>query len=560
MQSPIVADIESKIDIVELVREYVPLKKSGANWKWLSPFKPEKTASFVVSPAKQIAYCFATNQGGGPLTMLMLLEKIEFREALQILAKRAGVELKTDTLQDARNDEKWALMKLYHEVSLWYQKELQWPEGLEARNYLTKRWLTKETIEQWWIGYSSDPREMFEVMKKKWFSEKILMDSGIFVSQYKDRFFWRVNFPIRNYRGDVIAFSGRTLKIWGDEAKYVNSPETIIFHKSNVLFWLNFAKQAIAREKKVVIVEGQMDVISLHQAGIEYVIWSSGTAFNDEQMWVGSLEYTPLNQLRRLTNQVYLCFDRDSAGKKSIFDRIERLQSDEIDLYVVDIWATKDPDEFIKAGWDFEQAVKLARPAVEFMIEEASAKYDINTTQGKKSLIADIIKHLLTVRRGAIEVDQTLGLTAKKLDISLQTLYSEYNRAVRGQKRPSISVSSSQATTGSDYLATYIIGLREGKEIFLRECLFQEDVLADEAMNSVKQAVFGTLESEVEKAYSLRFEEFSQDKTEETLVHELMELIRGTNQTYFRKLQKIYSSDISKLKTLLTLARENHLI
>lgn len=167
MNNTLVSDIESRIDIVELVREYVPLKKSGTNWKWLSPFKPEKTPSFVVSPAKQIAYCFATNQGGGPLTMLMLLEKIDFREALQILAKRAGVELKTDTLQDARNDEKWILMKLYHEVALWYQKDLQWPEWLEVRNYLIKRGLAKETIEAWWIGTSSDPREMFEVMKKK---------------------------------------------------------------------------------------------------------------------------------------------------------------------------------------------------------------------------------------------------------------------------------------------------------------------------------------------------------------------------------------------------------
>jgi hypothetical protein len=157
-------------------------------------------------------------------------------------------------------------------------------------------------------------------------------------------------------------------------------------------------------------------------------------------------------------------------------------------------------------------------------------------------------------------VDQALRLTAKKLDISLQTLYSEYNRAVRGQKRPSISVSSSQSPSGSDYLATYIIGLREGKEIFLKECLFQEDLLADAEMSLIAQALSGSLENEKEKSYALRFEELTQGKTEEVMKKELRELIRNTNQTFFRKLQKLYSRDIEKLKNLLTLAREHHLI
>lgn len=549
MNNTLVSDIESRIDIVELVREYVQLKKSGTNWKWLSPFKPEKTPSFVVSPAKQIAYCFATNQGGGPLTMLMLLEKIDFREALQILAKRAGVELKTDTLQDARNDEKWALMKLYQEVALSYQRDLQWPEWLEARNYLAKRWINQETIEKWWIGTSSDPREMFESLKKKWFSEKILMDSGIFVSPYKDRFFGRVNFPIRNYRGEVIAFSGRTLKSWSDEAKYVNSPETIIFHKSDVLFGIDRAKQPITRAKKIVIVEWQMDVISLHQAGIDYAVGISGTALTESHV----------RMLQRLTNQIYLCLDRDSAGKQAIFRSIENLQDEPVDIYIIDIGEAKDPDEFLKSGWDFVKKIEEAEPAISFIISEWGGKYDINTNQGKKSLMNDVINHILRIH-GNIEVDQALRLTSKKLDISLQTLYSEYNRAVRGQKRPSIGVSSSQTPSGSDYLATYIIGLREGKEIFLRECLFQEDLLADVDMTTIAEALAGSLESDREKAYALRFEELSHGKTEEVMLREFRELIRNTNQTYFRKLQKLYSHDISKLKSLLTRAQEHHLI
>ena len=549
MNNTLVADIESKIDIVELVREYVPLKKSGANWKWLSPFKPEKTASFVVSPAKQIAYCFATNQWGGPLTMLMLLEKIEFREALQILAKRAGVELKTDTVQDGKADERSTLIKLYTAVADWYRDDLQKPEWLEARNYLTKRGITPGTVEKWWIGYSSDPREMFESMKKKWFSEKIIMDSGIFVSQYKDRFFGRVIFPITNYRGEVIAFSGRTLKSWSDEAKYVNSPETPIFHKSDVLFGINHAKNPIQKEKKVIVVEWQMDVISLHQSGYEYVVGISGTALTESH----------IRLIRRLTNQVYLCLDRDSAGKQAIFRSIENLQNEPVDIYVINIGEAKDPDEFLKSGGDFAQSITDAVPAISFIVEEGASKHDLSTNQGKKWLMDEVIKHILAIH-GNVEIDQALRLMSKKLDMSLQTLYSEYNRAVRGQKRPPVDVSPSLLPSGTEYLVTYIIGLREGREIFLRECLFQDEVLGEENMQQITALLAGTLENEVIKSHELRFEELSHGKTTEKLFIEFNELIWGINQTTFRKLQKKYSSDLPKLQELLKLAREHKLI
>lgn len=549
MNNTLVADIESRIDIVELIQEYVPLKKSGANWKWLSPFKPEKTPSFVVSPAKQIAYCFATNQWWGPLRMLMLLEKIEFREALQILAKRAGVELKTDTVQDGKADEKSSLIKLYAAVADWYEADLQKSEGLEARNYLSKRWITQETITKWWIGYSSDPREMFEAMKKKWFPEKILLDSGIFISPYKDRFYGRINFPICNYRGEVIAFSGRTLKNSNEEAKYVNSPETPIFHKSDVLFGIHHAKSAIQKEKKVIVVEWQMDVISLHQSNISNVVGISGTALTESH----------IRLLRRLTDQIYLCLDRDSAGKTALFRSIENLQNEPVDIYVINIWDAKDPDEFLKSGGDFQKSIQEAIPAISFIIEEGATKYDLRTNQGKKWLIDEVIKHILAVH-GTVEIDQALRLLAKKLDMSLQTLYSEYNRAVRGQKRPPVDVSPSQLPSGQEYLVTYIIGLREGREIFLRECLFQDDVLSDTGMSHIAALIAGTLDADIIKSHELRFEELSHGKTTEKLFTELRELIRGINQNTFRKLQKKYSHDLPKLQELLRIAREHKLI
>ena len=158
-------------------------------------------------------------------------------------------------MQNQSSDEKALLTKLYQEVAVFYTKALWSPEGEKARQYILARGLSEETLKTWEIGYSVEPREMFESMKKKGFSEKLLLESGVFISGYKDRFFGRLIFPIRNYRGDVIAFSGRTLKAGGDEAKYVNSPETLIFHKSNVLFGIDRAKQTIAKAKKVIIVE-----------------------------------------------------------------------------------------------------------------------------------------------------------------------------------------------------------------------------------------------------------------------------------------------------------------
>lgn len=550
MSSTLVSDIESRIDIVELVREYVPLKKSGTNWKWLSPFKAEKTPSFVVSPAKQIAYCFATNQGGGPLQILMLLEKIEFREALQILAKKAWVELKTDTVQNQTSDEKALLIKLYQEVAAFYTKTLWSPEGEKAREYILARGLSEETLKTWGIGYSLEPREMFESMKKKGFSEKLLLESGIFISGYKDRFFGRLIFPIRNYRWDVIAFSGRTLKSGSDEAKYVNSPETLIFHKSNILFGIDRAKQSIAKAKKVIIVEGQMDTVSLHQAGIDNVVWISGTALTEEH----------IRLIRRLTDQIYLCLDRDEAGTLAILRSIENLQNEAVDIYVIDLGGAKDPDEFLRSWGDFWEKIQHAKPAIEFLIEAGAQKHNITTNQGKKALLQEILT-MITHMQGTVEIDQSLRLTAKKLDLSLQTLYSEYNRAVRGKKyeKPQTESASPQLSW-QDYLIAYIAGLVGGKELFLEQCIFYTEMSHDASFLNLQHCLEGTLDDETLRMYELRFETLTENKKPETLFQEFSELIKNTDKAIFRKLQKEYAHDLQKLQDLLIKAKEKSLI
>lgn len=477
----------------------------------------------------------------------MLLEKIEFREALQILAKRAGVELKTDTVQDSRADEKSTLQKIYAEANIWYHRELWTPEALSARNYLSKRWINQEIIDDWSIWFSSDPREMFETLKKKGFSEKALMDSGIFVSQYKDRFFHRIIFPICNYRGDVIAFTGRTLSSDSQEAKYVNSPETLIFHKSDVLFGIHKAKNVIQKEKKIIVVEWQMDVISAHQHGIYNVVGISGTALTDEH----------IRLIRRLTDQIYLCLDSDSAGKIATFRSIENLQNEPVDVYVISLPGAKDIDEYLWKNTDFAERVALAVPAILFMIEEGMIKHDITTTQGKKWLLDMVLKHIISIH-GTVEIDQALRLLSKKLDMSLQTLYSEYNRTVRGQKRPQFDVSKTTPISGEDLLACYIIGFPNGREVFEKN--FLPELKTETETWIISRYLNWDLDGEEIKHYELRYEILSNWKTQEVLMREFEELITSLNKSHFRKLQKEYSQDLPKLQTLLQLGRTHSLI
>ncbi len=293
-------EIDAKINIVDLAGRYVQMKKAGANYKALCPFHNEKTASFMISPAKNIAYCFSCHRGGGPVKFLSEVEKIEFREAIQILAKEAGVELKTDYYKE-RGENRTDIYELYKMVASWYQQDLYKPENIDKLTYIQKRGLTGETLEKFGIGYSGDSRGLFYHLKEKGFSEKDIMDSGVFVSSSRDKFFGRIVFPIANYTGNIVAFTGRIID--QGEPKYLNSPASRIFNKSEILYGLNLAKTEISKKGFVIIAEGQMDTIALHQAGFTNTVAISGTALTKEHVQF----------LKRLSHRIYLCLDSDNA-------------------------------------------------------------------------------------------------------------------------------------------------------------------------------------------------------------------------------------------------------
>lgn len=404
-------DIENKINIVELVSKYVPLKKAGTNFKACCPFHNEKTPSFIVSPAKNIAYCFSCHKGGGPLNFLMEIEKIEFREALQILAKETGTELKSDFNRDA--ERRTDVYEIYKSVAENYHAELFLPENRDKLEYVYSRGLSDETIAKFKIGYSGNPRELFAKLKARGIPEKDLLDSGIFVGPGRDKFYGRIIFPIANYSGNVVAFTGRI--IGAGEPKYLNSPASKIFDKSSILYGLHLAKSEISKRGSAIVVEGQMDTVSLHQAGVLNAVGISGTALTKEHA----------GYLKRLTSKIYLCLDSDDAGTKATFASIEALANEDFEVRVIRIPSGKDPDEFVKNGGDFDELQKKhSLSVVEFFIAEGGRRYDLTGAPGKTAMIRDLLRFVrgLTDR---IEADMRLREISRSLDVSLETLYAE---------------------------------------------------------------------------------------------------------------------------------------
>ena len=547
-------DIESKIDIVELVREYVPLKKAGVNYKWLSPFKAEKTPSFVVSPAKQIAYCFATNQWWGPIKFLMLIEKLEFKEALQILAKRAGVQLKTDSYKE-KWDVSWQLFEIHEIAAKHYHTELLKSENANKLQYLLDRWLTWETIETWQIGYSENPRDLFFKLKDKGFEEKVILwESGIFVNQHKDRFFERINFPIRNYRGSVVAFSWRTLSTEKKVAKYVNSPETPIFHKSDLLFGMDKAKLQIWQKKHVIVVEGQMDVITLHQAGFQNTVGISWTALTE----------AGVRQIRRLTDQIYLCLDNDDAGKKAIFSSIETLVNQDVDIRVIQLWKFKDPDEVLKSWYEFQTYIDTAVSHISFMIQEASTQFDLWTVQGKKKLSQKLMPYLSRIS-SAVEVDLYLQEMSEKIGVSLQILWAEYNvakknlRSQRIVEQESDEEHKNKSTTPAEHLMVLLIGTKD-VSLFREHFLFFDKINSFPELSSLWSFVtWEHVEADELMKYELIFEEKFADTNKDVLQQKLTHEIRWLNKTLFRELRKKCGDDLIALDELNSFGREHRL-
>jgi DNA primase len=388
IQDP-VAEIKSRLKIEEVMGEYLQLKPAGVNLKALCPFHREKTPSLVVSREKQLWHCFGCGEGGDLIEFVKKMEGVEFPEALRILAPKAGVTLQR---QDPRLiSKRTQLLDILEAAERFWQAVLeQAQEAKEARAYLAQRGLTPETIETFHIGFAPVRWDaVLHALTKKGFSEQQLFDAGLTVKKEKgvgmyDRFRNRIMFPIRDVHGNTVGFSGRTLDP-NDAAKYVNTPQTLVYDKSAVLFALDRAKTAIRKEQKAILVEGQMDAVSAHQAGFTNVAASSGTALTSQQ----------IELLRRLTNQLALAFDADSAGVSAATRGIDIALQGGMEVSVILLPEGTDPDDLIRQDpAEFQRLANEAMPAMEFYFTSTLRGLDLSRVEHKKRAAKGLLQRI----------------------------------------------------------------------------------------------------------------------------------------------------------------------
>ena len=379
--------------IEDVVGQYVSLKRSGSNMFGLCPFHGEKTASFSVSPDKGIYYCFGCHKGGGAVNFMMEIEGLSYPDAVRALAKRAGMEVPEDEQYQSRYRQQERLWALHKEAARFFHSQLYAPVGRQALEYALGRGMSKSILTTFGIGYAPDSWDsMVKAMKAKGYTEEELKESGLVTISQKngnifDRFRDRLMFPIIDVRGNVIGFGGRIIKKDSDAAKYLNSPETLIFNKRKNLFGLNLAKKS--KQGYLILVEGNIDVVALHQYGFDNAIASLGTSLTEEQAAL----------ITRYADQVVLIYDGDKAGQNATQRAIPILEKAGLQVKVLQIKDAKDPDEYLKKfGADkFRLLLEGSSNRVEYQLNAIRSQYDLNVDEERVKYLqasADLISRL----------------------------------------------------------------------------------------------------------------------------------------------------------------------
>jgi DNA primase len=415
-----IAEIKDRLNVADVLSSYIQVKRSGANFKASCPFHNEKSASLMISPAKQIWHCFGCGEGGDIFGFVMKYENIDFPETLKLLADRAGVELPKYTNENSEQQKRRETLFKINELSAKYFNEVLLRSSVaeEARKYLESRGLTAETIKDWMLGFAPNEYHLLEnFLLKKNYKHQELLDAGVIAknqrSEFYDRFFNRVTFPIKNYTGEVVGFTARTLDKDAKAAKYINSPETEIYNKSKVIFGLHQAKQSIRKEDFAIVVEGNMDVISCHQAGFKNAVGSSGTAFT----------YDQLQTLSRLTKNLKFAFDTDAAGISATKRALDASLQLGFSVYIVKIQGAKDPDELIKKDPKlFAKALEEAPLYLDYFFEKSFEKYDPSSVQEKKNVVATLVP-LMRQLNDPLEIAHYTHILAQRLSVPERTVH-----------------------------------------------------------------------------------------------------------------------------------------
>jgi len=412
-----VEDIKQRLDIIDIVQEYFQLKKAGNNYKAVCPFHQESSPSFMVSQSKQIWHCFGCHEGGDMFSFLQKIEGIDFYDSLKLLAQRAGVKIsKQESSQQKKKDVYLEILditaKFFHKILLDH------PKAQLARDYWQGRQIGSDTLVEFSLGYAPDSWDtLLKFLLKRGFSQADIIASGIVVYQQEnnriyDRFRNRITIPLCDVYGNTVGFTARKLVESDTGGKYINTPQTYVYDKSRVVFALSKAKKSIKELGQAVIVEGNMDVISSHQAGIKEVVAVSGTAFTENQ----------INLLKRFTDTFIFAFDADSAGEQAARKAIVLALKAGVNVRVLSLPEGKDPDDLIRKDSSlWQEAIKNSLPVMDHIFMAGRKKYNLSQAEGKKTFGADVIS-LLQHFPNPIEREHYLQRLATELQVSLQAL------------------------------------------------------------------------------------------------------------------------------------------
>ena len=433
--SETVEQIAAANDIVEVIGSYFPLKRAGANFKALCPFHQEKTPSFHVSPQRQTFHCFGCGVGGSAFRFVMEYEHVDFPSAVRKLAARVGIPIvaqRGGEDEDRQHEARRTLLKLHSEAAAWFHDNLLKKEFAEtARSYLKKRGIDRQVAKDWQLGFAPESWDAF----LKWaldrgYSHPQLLQSGLIKprdeerpgNEVYDRFRGRIMFPICNDVGEIIAFSGRLLESDPQAAKYVNSPETPLFQKGRVLFGLHKTKRALIEANCAIVCEGQLDLITVFEAGIKNVVAPQGTAFTEHQARI----------LKRFVDEVVLCFDADEAGQKAAQHSLDSLLQHDLIVRIVDMPPGEDPDSLIrrKGKEEFEKRVASARDFFDHWIEREVGTIDLTSLGAKMQVARRLAETAAQVRDPLMR-----GEILNKMSARLGVPASEFQKLVPEQRR-----------------------------------------------------------------------------------------------------------------------------
>lgn len=435
----ILDEIRTRLDIVAVISEYVPLKKGGKNFKGLCPFHQEKTPSFMVDEERQIFHCFGCGEGGNIFTFIMKMEKLNFPEAIKMLAQKAGVSLPVSEKQNSKNIQEKELIYRLNEIAAdYYQKNLFLTQGKSALDYLLKRGFSKEIINKFELGYALPG---FEHLVNVFLSKKItpagLFKAGLASKSTKtnktiDYFRNRIIFPIFNLQGNIIAFGGRVLD--DKLPKYINSPETLVYQKSKNLYGFFQAKKSIRKQNQVIVMEGYTDVLMAHQFGVDNAVASLGTALTVQQ----------ISFVKRFADEMIVAFDADTAGQSATLRSLSLIKKAGIKVRVISLPANSDPaDILLKKGKQFFiNLIERALPLIDYKLKILIQQFNPATTEGKVSIIRELFQDLSAIDSN-IELNNEVKKLAERLRLTEDSILKDLNRYKKGDRQlPRISTDS----------------------------------------------------------------------------------------------------------------------